>query len=473
MKKVLVGSIGIFLGMASSLSHAGQIEKQFFYQKMQQASKPSIESTKEHLFSQIIDHTNSESGTFNQRYFVDETYGQDSNAPVFFYICGEAACDARVLNGALLEYAKKFNAKMVALEHRYYGESQPAEDLSTENLKYLTTDFALKDLANFQQQITQDNNWTGPWVAFGGSYPGSLSAYYRLQYPELVVGALASSAPVMAKEDFIEYDQHVTAVAGEQCANQIRDAVHEIEGILASGDDIRINLLKSRFHAQDVFNDVDFLYLIADVASTAVQYGFHEQFCKSLETAPDPVSGYAVFTHILLASMGIDASDMTAEAARSEEIEDHNWGVGMRQWMYQSCTEYGYWQNAHPDASKSTRSSQINLEYSRGVCARLFGMEEPAATDDMNNLFYMSLLNPVVSHIYFTNGTNDPWSNLSMTYENGNATNENLNYVSIKGASHCEDLHTPFESDSEDLKQARQNMESLLTVWLGLSDDIA
>lgn len=47
-----------------------------------------------------------------------------------------------------------------------------------------------------------------------------------LTFPYLVTGALASSAPVMAKEDFVEYDQHVTEVVGPRCAEQIREVVH-------------------------------------------------------------------------------------------------------------------------------------------------------------------------------------------------------------------------------------------------------
>ena len=471
VKKFLYGSLGVLIHFSTAIGHAGQIEKLYLYQKMQQSIKTQDDSSKSYWFSQIIDHRNPEGGVFKQRYFVNETFGQDKNAPVFFYICGESACDGRVLHGALENYAKKFNAKLVALEHRYYGQSQPADNLSTDNLKYLSTDFALQDLANFQKSISRENNWTGPWVAFGGSYPGSLAAFYRLRYPELVIGALASSAPVLARENFIEYDQHVTRVVGEACAGKIRDVVAEIEHIFASEDEARVNSMKSQFHAREVQDPIDFLYLVADVASAAVQYGFHQEFCNSLDVAPDPLSGYAVFTHILLAKMGTHAQDMTAEGAMSEKISDHDKGVGARQWMYQSCTEYGYWQNAYPDTLQSTRSAKIDLQYSRNICKRLFGIEAPPATDVMNSTFYLSLLNPMVSHIYLTNGMNDPWSNLSITHENGNDYNENLSYMNIIDAAHCDDLRTPSEQDSIYIIKAREKMMSLLATWLGMGHD--
>ena len=44
-----------------------------------------------------------------------------------------------------------------------------------------------------------------PWVSFGGSYPGSLSAWLKLKYPHLMSGSVSSSGPLFAKLDFFEY----------------------------------------------------------------------------------------------------------------------------------------------------------------------------------------------------------------------------------------------------------------------------
>lgn len=53
--------------------------------------------------------------------------------------------------------AEEFGAALVTLEHRYYGESSPFSELTTNNLKYLSTNQALFDLAvfrNFYQVCT-------------------------------------------------------------------------------------------------------------------------------------------------------------------------------------------------------------------------------------------------------------------------------------------------------------------------------
>ena len=41
-------------------------------------------------------------------------------------------------------------------------------------------------------------------ISFGGSYPGNLAAWFRLKYPSVTHGSVASSAPIIAKTNFFE-----------------------------------------------------------------------------------------------------------------------------------------------------------------------------------------------------------------------------------------------------------------------------
>ncbi len=443
--------------------NAGPVEQ---YLQFYQEQSVSLKNTaiKQLYFQQSIDHNNPSLGTFAQRYYVDERFSHSPNDPVFFYICGESACSKRALNGAIREYAKQHHAKLLALEHRYYGESLPFNSFSPASLNYLSTKAALKDLASFQEYMMDTQQWQGTWIAFGGSYPGSLSAYYRLHYPNLVAGALASSAPVMAKEDFYEYDAHINKVVNVDCANKMRQVTQIIESSL--NDKPKLAHIKALFAASEVQDSIDFLYLVADTGAAAVQYGMKIEFCAALSNSPSALEGYADFAQKLYQRMGVSAVEMTAQGAMSENPNEYKNGVGMRQWFYQSCSEYGYWQNANHDASQATRSSLINLDYHRQICARLFAINEPANTEAINAQFYYPLMDSSVTNIYFTNGEQDPWSSLSLTEENGNVINPNLSYYLIKEAAHCDDLHLPSEKDSSSLKQARKKMEQLLIKWL-------
>lgn len=52
-------------------------------------------------------------------------------------------------------------------------------------------------------------NVENPWFVFGVSYPGALSAWFRLKFPHLTCGSLASSAVVLAVYNYTEFDKQV------------------------------------------------------------------------------------------------------------------------------------------------------------------------------------------------------------------------------------------------------------------------
>lgn len=152
------------------------------------------------IYQQAVDHSGGLPGqTFAQRYWVDSEYAMSAAAPVIYHICGEIDVDhSYFLADAALTWAKKLGARVVWLEHRYYGQSLPFDDLSTSHLSYLTLKNILEDLASFQRSLSAQQGWTGKWIAVGGSYSGTLAALYRQAHPELITGALASSAPMIS-----------------------------------------------------------------------------------------------------------------------------------------------------------------------------------------------------------------------------------------------------------------------------------
>lgn len=54
-------------------------------------------------------------------------------------------------------------------------------DLSVDNLRFLSSEQALADLASFRTFLATSRNLTdNKWIAFGGSYPGRYKFVHRL-----------------------------------------------------------------------------------------------------------------------------------------------------------------------------------------------------------------------------------------------------------------------------------------------------
>ena len=127
-------------------------------------------------------------------------------------------------------------------EHRFYGASQPFDSLATDNLRYLSSRQALEDLTYLHAHVTDTHSLpaTTKWVCFGGSYSGALSAWFRTKYPQLVVGAVANSAPVLAQLDFTKYFDVVTnslsdiSAHGMQCIAAVKTAITSLQTAITS-----------------------------------------------------------------------------------------------------------------------------------------------------------------------------------------------------------------------------------------------
>ena len=96
-------------------------------------------------------------------------------------------------------------------------------------------------------------------------------------------------------------------------ALRMREVVQEAEQALT--DPQQAEAFKTLFAAQAVHNDTDFLYLLADVGATAIQYGMRDEFCQSLTKSNSPKQAYAQFAKKVFAWLGVTAVEMTFEGA--------------------------------------------------------------------------------------------------------------------------------------------------------------
>lgn len=458
--------------IVTQISTAHADPKSFLYQRMLRLQAEGLEKVSSKVpaqqMNQLIDHfaaknTAMSGKTFKQNFYVDTSFAKSKSAPVVLYLCGEGPCEGPSGTALVNSFASKYGAYRVALEHRYYGTSQPFSDLSSQHMVYLSMDQALEDLATFENMLKAKLGLTGKWIVVGGSYAGELAAYYREKHPDLVAGALASSGPVLAKADFFEYDRHVAKVVTPECLASIKAVVSDVENKLH--DASQTAKAKALFGASEVVDNVDFLYVIADMAAMAVQYGSQVPFCQAITQANDSnrTAVYGAFGQKLFKNFGITSLQDSFQGAMDTSISPGA-SVGMRGWMYQSCTEFGYYQIANSNVAESSRSQQITQSYHNEACNRLFGINTPVNTAATNSKYFTHLSDKSVTNIFFTNGQNDPWSNLSL--DSASTTTQNnpaLRFFTIAGGSHCSDLGSAISSA---LTSARTQFLTLAGDWL-------
>lgn len=408
-------------------------------------------------FSQKLDHeTAGDTRTFTQRYWVNSTYAAGKDSPVIYYICGESRCSGS--GGFAVQLAKEMKGYAVTLEHRYYGDSVPTADYSADNLKYLSVEQALADMEAFKAFLVKDQSLTGQWITVGGSYAGAMSAYYRLKHPDSIAFALASSGPVQAKASFEEYDHQVATVVPAACLAAMQKVTAEIERDLATP--ASRESVKKLFGSVDVADDVDFLYIVADMAAIAIQYGSRDSFCQAIQTTGDAKAAYAKIGLQLFDDFGMTTMEDTAQGNMSVDPNQYRKN-GMRQWLYQSCTQFGFWQVAYHDPKESSRSARIDLPFHNEICHRMFGITGEVDTNPINQNYFQPILDGKITKTFFTNGSDDPWQHLSINPARRNVPGT-VEAMLIPGAAHCDDLGGPANAS---VVAAQDKFRALAKTW--------
>lgn len=261
------------------------------------------------------------------------------------------------------DLAQEHNALLVNVEHRFYGESYPTLDMSTENLKYLSSQQGLADLARIIPYVkNQYNTASSKVITVGGSYPGNMAAWFKLKYPHVSVGSIASSAPLTAKANFYEYMEVVNDAlvyfSGQQCSDAFRTAAKAVQSLVAQGPGSAgyAQLDKDFVTCSPMQTTKDVSILLSDLMGNiqgTVQYNNEHNgvmnvtdICGTMLT--NGKSPYDNFVY--LTALYREANGMTCEDASWKDVIEYMSAIEKdpsnngRPWTYQTCNEFGYYQ---------------------------------------------------------------------------------------------------------------------------------
>ena len=355
-----------------------------------------------------------------------------------------------------MDWAKQNKAYYIALEHRYYGVSNPVSDMSTPNMRFLSSEQALADAAMFVESLQK--KYTGPWIVFGCSYSGSLSAWFRLKYPHLVIGSVAPSGPVIPEANFTQFFNNFEHVASPACVSATTKAVRQIDGMFATTQGRAT--LSSYFNACQPLEAKDafmFKWTITEFLTTTAQWqnppgNQLDAACAQMTSNSDAVLGWANAYNALNNAPAPQPCTTFTDEAFLAPLKQLALGNIDRAWYFQKCTEFGFFQVGYPGSSiffGDMTMDQVNF------CQRIFGVPNMTPNTQWTHAEY-GALKLRGTNILFTNGLYDPWHTLSITQHSAGV--EAVTYE----AAHCAPMTAPTANDPPSLTAARQRVANFI-----------
>ncbi len=339
---------------------------------LQQVESTSCENVKQYWFKEAVldnfapvENQQHWAGD-GQRYWINKDLWGGVDFPIFVFIGGEGEESCSRLTDYLYMYnlAQENKGLLVDVEHRFYGQSYPTEDMSTESYKYLNADQALADLARLIGKIKKDlNTVNSKVITLSGSYPGSLAAWFRLKYPSVTAGSIASSAPVNAQTNFPEYMEVVAKAmlqySGQGCYDAFETAALKVAQLARQGPGSSgVTQLEVDFHTChpiDTQQDIGILLsdLMGNIQGT-VQYNNviagstnMADVCDVMLASSDPYTQFVQLQTQYRAANGQSCEDAnwTDSIAYLSAVEKDHTNMA-RPWTYQTCNEFGFFQTA-------------------------------------------------------------------------------------------------------------------------------
>ncbi|KAG6034285.1 hypothetical protein E4U41_006601 [Claviceps citrina] len=459
----LLALLALAAGQVAALTPGGPRVRAFAPGRREAPDSDGISSNgkiKAYNLSVPVDHFHNESkyephsdDFFNLRYWVDASHYKPGG-PVLILHSGESPSEARLPfleHGILAILTQATGGVGIVLEHRYYGTSYPTDETDTKSYRFLTTDQALADTAYFSNKVQipglEQHNLTAPGtphILYGGSYAGGFVALARKLYPRVFWGAISSSGVTEAIDDFWQYTEAARYFSPGECSSANQQLTAIIDKQLLSGDKRKEYEIKSLFGLRDLWNDEFASVLTAgqgalqstnwDPAEDSTDYG---TFCAIISSdaalffstahlrsrvrsvvqeagyAPEPSTSrmlnYIGYIRNMIQQNGsCQGKKNLRECLSSRLVEDdpsHSWD---RSWLYQVCTEWGYFVTgaSTPKDRLPMVSRALSLEYSSWDCRTAFNITKRPDVNIINRHGGPNFSYPRLAII---DGKQDPW----------------------------------------------------------------
>ena len=168
------------------------------------------------FINQLLDPHHPEAGNFKQRVILSHVGFDRPTVLVTEGYAAHYATSPRYQE----ELARIFNANLVFVEYRYFGESMPEPC----NWDYLTVENSLYDLHNITTTLKQ--LYAQKWISTGISKGGQTTMFYRAYFPDDVDISIPYVAPLNKS---LEDGRHEPFIAGKVSTAENRKRVQDFQ----------------------------------------------------------------------------------------------------------------------------------------------------------------------------------------------------------------------------------------------------
>ncbi|KAL0370136.1 UNVERIFIED_CONTAM: Lysosomal Pro-X carboxypeptidase [Sesamum angustifolium] len=433
--------------------------------------------SKTHFYTQTLDHFNyapQSYATFRQRYVVNSKYwgGPSSNSPIFAYLGAEAPLDEDLeVIGFLNDNAPHFKSLSVYIEHRFYGKSVPfgsmEKAMKNGTLRgYFSSAQAIADYAEVLLHVKHKfAAHYSPIIVVGGSYGGKLASWFRLKYPHIALGALASSAPILYFDNITPQNGYYSIVTkdfkevSENCYQTIKNSWAEIDKVASKPKGLSI--LSQRFKTCSHLNNSNELKDFLDTMySVAAQYNQPPSYpvmmvCKGIDgaTAGTDVIG-RIFAGVVSYRGNRTCYDTNAYNYPSET------SIG---WEWQTCSEI-VMPIGRGENDTMFPAYPFDLHEFIKTCKDIYGIPPRPhwITTYYGGHDIKLVLSRFGSNIIFSNGLRDPYSSGGVLED----LSESIVAVTTPKGSHCLDILNSDKTDPDWLIMQRKKEIEIIEGWL-------
>ncbi|XP_055610772.1 putative serine protease K12H4.7 [Uranotaenia lowii] len=492
-KLILVALLAtVVVGLPAKQNKVDVLKSPLVNKMMQVFGKPQVPEgyksinprTTQHFFRTRVDHFNPQNRDTFEMYYLSNDEFYRPGGPIFIIVGGAWMLEPYFIEHSFLrEIAAYENGWLFTNEHRYFGDSVPTEDLSSENLQYLTTEQALVDMAEWIHHLRTNvlRNPSAKVVLFGIGHAGALATWMRQRYPHLVRGAWASSGQLEARLNFKEYavevGQLVRDFGNDDCYSQLWRGFRTAENLMDAGfTEVVTNMFRTcePVDGDDALEVESFFWNLKESIQTIMlveqnsQYTGFNSTCAWLErndasTDLQDLADWMEYFYSFYECMPFDFEASTEFARDIDRDDITNYYLGIRQRSYQLCTEFGWFLTA--DADEQPFGQTVSPYYFHNFCRAVFG--DWMTTEVVNDGVFLTNLhfgaqNPSVTNVVFTNGALDPVRDVSITEYY--ATNSGA--IVIDGEFGGSDVLPVTGFDSTEVLEAKNRVHQFIRSWI-------